>query len=767
MKKRNWRKKWLIPAGLFVGITAVLLLILGRRETVPNSIAAKAAALLLTDQAAIDSVDTGPWLDEEQEASWYMSYFSWLYENGFFDPEITPAKKAGEALTYETFFHFLDQIGCRNLVSAPLGSLIPSMKVPEQLWWETYEKVMEERENHGIERKEFIVIGTPANIAQLEAWQAVTDQGLMDFDGLVLDPYIDCLVEGLVKDGQLICLTRLADSQVTYRNVWITGSSAETLQVFLYGYERSFPGSQLPDDLNGVVADLTVTGQQVSQVSLKRESIQAKVLSVGDGYIELEGYGKVPVAEDFRIYKVYGTLELQDSSAILTGYDIQQFVVADGVICAALTVRALEASNIRVLIRNSDYESIWHESLTITCADPFRISCDGWEQTFQGGEVIEIGRDHEWLSRGRLTVTCDSYAGELEVSSVTRSQGAPSYKGSLEITAGEGGILLVNELALEDYLCRVVPSEMPSGYPAEALRAQAVCARSYAYGQILANACREYGAHVDDSTLYQVYNNIEEQQTTTRAVQDTYGEIAVWQDQAIQAYYYSTSWGVSEDVGVWGTDTDSYGYLVSREISSDGGEGQADYSSEDAFRARIDAVFPSDYDSSYPWYRWRTSIGAEQLAEQLNQRLEQYRQQYPDQVTAEGSAASFEGPVVSVEVTGRLKGGTVNEMVITGENIILRLKGQQVIRNMLGSEEMVYRNQEGESAGRTGLPSAFFYVTAEEDGEGTVTFSLIGGGYGHGVGMSQNGAAGMAQRGKSYQEILAFFYEGASLEKLY
>ena len=111
--------------------------------------------------------------------------------------------------------------------------------------------------------------------------------------GLVLDPYIDCLAEGLVKDGQLICLTRLADTQVTNPNVWLTGSSQEELRAFLYGYERSFPGENLPEDLGGVVADLTVNRHQVSQVTLKRESIQAKVLSVGEEAIELEGYGKV------------------------------------------------------------------------------------------------------------------------------------------------------------------------------------------------------------------------------------------------------------------------------------------------------------------------------------------------------------------------------------------------------------------------------------------------------------------------------------------
>ena len=66
---------------------------------------------------------------------------------------------------------------------------------------------------------------------------------------------------------------------------------------------------------------------------------------------------------------------------------------------------------------------------------------------------------------------------------------------------------MVNELPLENYLCKVVPSEMPASYQKEALKAQAICARSYAYRQIMDYAYPEYQAHVNDSTDYQVYNN--------------------------------------------------------------------------------------------------------------------------------------------------------------------------------------------------------------------------------------------------------------------
>lgn len=760
-----------------------------KKTPVPNQIAAKAAALLLTDQASIDGTDTGAWSSGDGESDWYVRYLCWLYANDLFDPQTVPLEQAGEPLTYKTFLHFLDRIDCRDLVSEPVGQLLTFTKVPEEVWWDTYdaivERMAERGEDSGVKRQRYTVMGTPACISGLEDWQAVTDQGMIWFEGLVLDPYLDCQIETLVKDQQLICLTDLVSDQVTYPNVWITGSTGDRLEVFFYGYDRVFPGSGMPENCNGVLADLTIQSHQVSQVDLKRESIQAKVLSSGDDYIELEGYGKVPVSKDFQAYKIYEKLELQDISAVLIGYDNQQFVVADGVICGALTVKSLEASNIRVLIKNQDFASIWHENLAITSQDPFRVTCGDWEQTFQAGERLELTPEHEWLDMGRLVITCDSYAGELQVVSFSRSQGNPSYKGRLEVTVGDQGLLLVNDLLLEDYLCRVVPSEMPASYPMDALKAQAVCARSYAYRHILGNGYREYGAHVDDSTYYQVYNNMNEQKTATQAVQETYGKVAFWQEQAIQAYYYSTGWGVSEDVEIWGTNQqENFDYLRVKELSWGGvQEGEPDYSSEEVFRARFDdpsAIQANvsegeqrgpDYDSAYPWYRWKTSVTAEKLADTLNQRLSEFLERYPEQIHVEGESGNeekmFGDKVSSIEVSKRLKGGSVEEVVLTGNGVTVYAKGQLPIRNLLGSAGLIYEKNDGSESDMTSFPSTFFYVDTEEDGEGNLSFTFRGGGYGHGVGMSQNGAAAMAETGMSYQDILSFFFEGIALEELY
>lgn len=86
----------------------------------------------------------------------------------------------------------------------------------------------------------------------------------------------------------------------------------------------------------------------------------------------------------------------------------------------------------------------------------------------------------------------------------------------------KNGWVIVNEVPLEEYLRRVVPSEMPSGYAEEALKAQAVCARTYAVWQECRNMhIRNMRRNVDDSVSFQVYNRVESQESTDQAVQAT------------------------------------------------------------------------------------------------------------------------------------------------------------------------------------------------------------------------------------------------------
>ena len=95
----------------------------------------------------------------------------------------------------------------------------------------------------------------------------------------------------------------------------------------------------------------------------------------------------------------------------------------------------------------------------------------------------------------------------------------------------------MNSVPFETYLTAVVPSEMPSTYEKEALKAQAVCARSYAYIQLMRADLAAFGAHINDSTSYQVYNKVEAAEASRQAVEETKHEVMTYADEVIEAYY--------------------------------------------------------------------------------------------------------------------------------------------------------------------------------------------------------------------------------------
>ena len=132
-----------------------------------------------------------------------------------------------------------------------------------------------------------------------------------------------------------------------------------------------------------------------------------------------------------------------------------------------------------------------------------------------------------------------------------------NYNISLEVALQDGK----ETMNLETYLYSVVPSEMPANYELEALKAQALCARSYAYNAVLHGSYSAYGAHMDDSTSFQVYGNHAENERTIQAVKETCGEVAKYEDNVIEAYYYSTSCGITSNASIWGQ---SVPYLKSK-----------------------------------------------------------------------------------------------------------------------------------------------------------------------------------------------------------
>ena len=336
----------------------------------------------------------------------------------------------------------------------------------------------------------------------------------------------------------------------------------------------------------------------------------------------------------------------------------------------------------------------------------------------------------------------------ITVRNIERSQGTPVYPGHMEITGEEEGLLLLNEVDLEEYLKRVVPSEMPHTYELEALKAQAVCARTYAWRQIRGSSYSEYGAHVDDSTSFQVYNNTSVFDTTDAAVNETFGQMAAYDGEPIDALYYSTSCGHTSDAkDVWysgGTSDDEE--AVSVFLSDD--SVRLNLMQEEDFRRFINMEDGASYfEQDLPWFRWQVFISAADI-----------------QDNALKVCQTEIGELESVTPLERAESGLLKAIQIKGTLDTCTVYGEYKIRQIFSPENSELMPQTGETVtGWTLLPSAYCYIDGVVENGVCEGYLIHGGGYGHGCGMSQNGAMKMAEMGKSYDEILKYFFPDSEL----
>ena len=467
---------------------------------------------------------------------------------------------------------------------------------------------------------------------------------------------------------------------------------------------------------------------------------------------------------------------------------------------------------IRVLIQNSDYQGIYHKEVKLSCDTEWELhyGLDGeLTEKHAGGEELLLDGNSAWFTEcARIVLSPAEDGGKISLLSVNRSQGTPAYRGSMEIRKTGQGFVVINELPVEEYLYGVVPSEMPVSYPMEALKAQAICARTYVYAHLESPGYGEYGAHVDDSTGYQVYNNTAEKEEAIQAVQETKGEVVRLNGELVDTYYYSTSCGFGADERVWNPGEEKkVSYLTAVSISESamqqeqnsaeipGTEKQEEDSAEipgtgyftaqdmcrgDYFHEFLHNPPETDFERQEPWYRW--SITVESIdAESLQKVLKERQEAEPDRILVEKSsnagnaggnaeaAGEWEdiGRITDISIGKRGDGGIAESLVIKGEKKTVTVLSQYNIRAVLCAGGVTAVRQDGSKVElKMLLPSAFFEIESVKEGENMIGYKLYGGGYGHGAGMSQNAARHMAEKGYTTADILLFFYRDCKIENV-
>lgn len=351
------------------------------------------------------------------------------------------------------------------------------------------------------------------------------------------------------------------------------------------------------------------------------------------------------------------------------------------------------------------------------------------------------------------TITLECPNGFLGVDGLKRKGRQALYRTSFEIIKKPNTtnlFYLVNVLDLQDYLKGVVPNEMPVSFGIEALKAQAVAARNYVLSP-RTRLVKEYD--VVDSVASQVYFGANtEDNLSNKAVEETEGIIALYNWNLILAQYSSTAGGYTESFSNVFSDpankkfpSSSKPYLIAKADML----AQPPLVTEEQVRDFY-MNKPDSYDVRSPYYRWKKEWTKEELQTILSKTLVSQSKTdfiYPKLMNSEDF-----GELVSIKTISRGESGKLIDVEIKTTKGTFDVQKELVIRRVFQKNNI-------------SLPSAnvvFDFVDDKETGETKII--AYGGGFGHGVGMSQYGAGFMGKELKMpYDKILKHYYTGISL----
>lgn len=270
-----------------------------------------------------------------------------------------------------------------------------------------------------------------------------------------------------------------------------------------------------------------------------------------------------------------------------------------------------------------------------------------------------------------------------------------------------------------------------------------------------------------------------EDEKSIKAVTDTKGLMLRINGSVISANFFSTSSGVTSNSGeVWSSSTREFptytpNYLKGR--TQNEAEKEVDLSDELAFSEFIKNNNYDSYDSSYAWFRWNVSMNLDQITASVNANLAARYAVVPKLIKTLGEDGKYRsreistvGQVKDIKVYSRGKSGVLTEILIIGTEATIKVATEYNIRLLLapknyisgGADITLTRKDGSKQTNMSMLPSGYFIMQKVQSGDTLQSINFIGGGYGHGVGMSQNGAKTMIGLGKTYLEVLQHYYTG-------
>lgn len=370
------------------------------------------------------------------------------------------------------------------------------------------------------------------------------------------------------------------------------------------------------------------------------------------------------------------------------------------------------------------------------------LQASGKKDSYLETKVLQNLPRVSWVINGnrysRSNVKISSDKNLIRVNKTEKPENARLYAGQMNLQPNAyGTYTLVNEVPLETYLRGVVPYEIGTSAPTASLEAQAILARTYVLRNLRRFAIDDYELCAD--THCQVYYGLNGvAPTTDKAIAATKGMVLTYQNQLVDALYSSTTGGVTASFSdVWNGENRPYLKPVVDASLNIWDLSRQNLADENNFQKFI-SLQKGFNESDWKLFRWRRETSIEDITKGLQKFLQVKKSPYSKFKT-----------IQAMSVVKRSDSGRILELAVKTDIGVFTLHKDEV-----------------RSAFAAPISTLFYLQPLNKGKSNLWGYAFVGGGFGHGVGLSQTGAQNLAKLGWSNAKILQFYYPGTQIQIL-
>lgn len=748
--------------------------IVGDDKTINRALVSKMLALLNSSKAEIISQESEISFRDVQANEWYYKYVNSVFINGDMSGVSEEEFKPLESLTIMQTQYLINKYDDTKKIH--IDNENQDKAVSYALWCEIYKQISEDRE---VIEETIIILGTSDTINSLSDGYAVTDKGLMSFEGLDVEDYINKQIKVLRKDKEVIAITEVISNTPTLSRVMIINNGTNYVDIYVGGVTKRLYFQNLILNENSKIADIKINGNVVEAIEYYHDTLNGIVTKIRDDVINIDNIDYV-LDDEFRVYSnIGGNFATKDRNDIIIGQSTTTFYKKgnENKLYGAVIDSDLKLDTVRVLINDDSFENVYFEDIQLYSDDGIKIIVRG-VQDISNNITIKNGNDFDILENEVILLENIDKSRPIIFSNLKRGYENVEFYGNLEISKVNDKYVVVNILDIEEYISSVMSSDDRNYREDEILKTMSVIYRTNLLNSIIENNLAYMGANVDDSSKYQLFNNLEITEINRRVAEETRGEVILNNGELIIPMYFDYSGGTSGNSGeVWAyndyygyTDiyeypTNSENYLLYKSFFSD----TIYYDFYEEVNANI--FFKSkDVDfieNESDWFRWCSVLEIEKIEEILNNLQSIYNElenpkNYIYMVNGEEFNINI-GNIKDINIIERGEGGNVMKIELMGANSSIIIETSELISQIFSPSKTI--NNKGNAIELEFIPSSYFVFDKVFDNGGNLnSLTFYGGGYGHGVGMSLYGAIKMSLSGYSYKEILNTYYSNISIE---